>query len=105
MKTDDKPRCKHGISKHPSIAFAGPVYQCKCCKNYHMHINWPKPEYCDFCGDKPRLVRVTDPVEIEALNDGRAKIHTPYGYYKFDGIWYADAAELAKWRAGRGNEV
>jgi hypothetical protein len=55
--------------------------------------------------DKPRLVRVTDPVEIEAVKAGRAELHAPYGYYYGNDCWYAEEAEMAKWRAGRVNEV
>jgi len=62
--------------------------------------------------DKPRLVRVTDPVEIEACRRGwRGYIGCPHGFpqgdpeSEADWHWYAYAAELEKWRAGRVNEV
>ena len=57
--------------------------------------------------EKPRLVRVTDPKEIEAVAKGWAgDLGLPRGVpfidYTDNGRvqgWYADAAELAKWRA------
>jgi len=59
--------------------------------------------------DKPRLVRVTDPVEIEAVAKGcagdlscpRGISYLDYGngYDSRQEVWYADADELAKWRA------
>jgi len=63
--------------------------------------------------EKPRLVRVTDPVEIEAVKAGASgDIGCPLGHWyneilltspepTLGKVWYADAAEMAKWRAGR----
>lgn len=54
--------------------------------------------------DKPRLVRVTDQVEIDAMKAGSLgqNLAYPFGHYsRFEGAWYADAAELAKWRAAQ----
>jgi hypothetical protein len=45
--------------------------------------------------DKPRYVRVTDPVEIEAIQ--RAGLRDPIGD-KHTGFWYAEAHSLAQFR-------
>jgi len=51
--------------------------------------------------DKPRLVRVTDPAEIEAVQAGAGgELGFPCGLTDEAGNWWADATELAKWRAG-----
>lgn len=50
----------------------------------------PKP-----ADPKPRMVRVTDPVEIEAIQ--RAGLRDPVGGC-IDGVWYADAHSLAQFR-------
>ena len=52
--------------------------------------------------EKPRLVRVTDPDELAEMS--KDSLAAPYPYYHLGDI-YCDAAELAKWRAGRVNEV
>jgi len=50
--------------------------------------------------EKPRLTRVTDPAEIEAVRAGAVgELGFPCGLHDEEGNWWADSAELAKWRA------
>lgn len=48
--------------------------------------------------DKPRVVEVSDPAAIEAIQ--RNSLHDPIGG-NFGGAWYAYAWSLERWRKAR----
>lgn len=50
--------------------------------------------------DKPRMVEVTDPVELGALRAARNDINAPYLVME-KGKFYSPADELRAWRAGK----
>jgi hypothetical protein len=48
--------------------------------------------------DKPKMIPVTDPAEIEALKRGaQGELDAPYGI-EYAGRWYAEASELERYR-------
>lgn len=55
--------------------------------------------------DKPRLVQVTESREIAAINASLAGEIDSIAGMVLDGIWYADADELKRWRERRAAET